>query len=354
MWIFVHDKLLKEALDFFPNSFSKMLKASLLEGGRIPDLPCISFHTASAQSVSDDRTEGGQSDTHTLAACNLVQGAVHQLNLFLPNRTLSITYQYNIGFLALMHATTNSLTAQKSTRSLAKQIVNLLCGLFYHALKENDESVKGKLIGMVIHCIIDSYAPAHTFRISISEMKFHKRVCHVRGQVAAISRIGDLIAKKLSQMDVDDVMRDSEIVKYFERHHESPEKYFKRNKAAIYTLAKHIQFFTYIQHQGQRIKCFKPRTLQKVNRHHSMNYMYIAFFQNISAGIGLKHTYLDRAWRDEFVNLHLEALADVTQVLTILLNSSNSSYRAMCEFYNLVSLRTFAVISSSKRNCPIK
>ncbi len=354
MYLSGHDSILDLALAALPKFLSwfsdekgvSQAKTALYEGGHIPDVPCITFTRHDQKGLIID-----------LQKCGTFRSFVNILDLKRKHRSHTVTYQYHRGFNALLHATTNNKTMQMTNRQVASKIIRRLTAMFRFALLHSDPLVTLKMLGLIIHTIIDSYSPSHTFRISSAEMKNEDRHCDYNAMKPAGSEndIGDLIVEVIthdigrrktwtSEELIQTLIENSAIHRYFEQHPKLGDVsiYFHERRDDLVQLAYNLYFFQQIENASP----YRGRKVAQSAFPFVATYKYIYSFQNPARQFGIDHNLYDRISVVKKMELFDSCVNDVVLVLQIVAEhyqNGKSERIATKNFYDLLTHRIFHI-----------
>ena len=162
-----HDSVLKAALaqvpGFLPRCaafFGLSEKACftlLLNGGHIPDLPDIEFETL-------------DNLTHIKGIKHSTSFLSQLLHIRKITSEVSQVMHSHLGLGSLGHSMYSILTQARGPHKMGHAIVRRCAGWLEYLSRLQRNDMRLSLLGVIMHAIIDSYAPGHTFRLTVDQL----------------------------------------------------------------------------------------------------------------------------------------------------------------------------------------
>jgi hypothetical protein len=310
-----HDEILLEALKAVPEflpSFAdffqlpeKEVHRLLRLGAHIPDLPQLSYKQ--------------EQESLTVSDVALPEH-FHVIPVMLTMRDdTSLTKYYHRGFNSFLHAMYSSAypIPQHTPKTLTRKILAAMTGWLSYCNTLERHPLRIALLGIILHTIVDSYSPSHTFRLTRVQKKARKFECETRRLKKPQMSPGFIVMQALKASGSTPInLWSQKIIRDYFKSKDKWLKWYHRHVPNVELLSNQIQFDKMIAGLG------KPYANQiSLSPPSDDSYPCIIDFQKGSAVRGIRHFLYDRVKRVKKMGLYPYAVRDITAVLRIFLSS---------------------------------
>lgn len=338
MLLIGHDRICKEALRLVPEflpTCQKLFGLSakeclhlLLAGGHIPDIPKWEF------------TDDGSHVKH-------VQVRVFDIRKI--KWDVSQVLHSHRGLGSLGHSMYSILTRARGPRDMGRAIVRRCAGWLDYLSTLGQHHLRLSLLGVIMHAVIDSYAPGHTFRLTSqqrADMATHACDTPLVDSTSSPIQPGVLIAQailRLRKAQVKTISRDNlgadpDLMAHFATP-EAWHRFWQQHEEEIMGLQYLVQFEAGLDRRGKRYmhttSCLESSTPQ------TESYAHIIDFLSVGSTSFAVHYVSDWIRTLKKVGLYESAVQDVAFVLRTFLHSLTEPEAAIRHMVCYFTHRTF-------------
>lgn len=305
-----HDEVLMDALKLYPEFLSicskyfdipeKIVEHLIRLGSHIPDFPKLEY-----------------SKEYELTKLEHV-GKFEMIPMLLKVKdSTSFVHYFHRGLNSMFHSMYSYMYTEHSPHKLTRKILVRSAGLFDYITKLQKNTLRIQMFGMLLHMVVDSYSPSHTFRLTEEEKDAKKYYC--KTDLVKLGEIseGMLVTFALKKHKSDKLWQDKHIQQYF-KSRDNWEKWFEKHKEIILLLENQIRFDKILDKRGKKLVNVKPVSVDP-------DYPAIIDFQKTNYIKGQRHFLYDRVKRVKRLHLYDFAVRDIMNLLKIFTKSLEES-----------------------------
>lgn len=349
MLLIGHDIVLKEALKRHPDFLVRCAEfiglpaeqclSLLLKGGHIPDLPDIEYSTAE-QLAQVKGVKFRRSFLQQLLHIRKITWEVSQV------------MHSHRGLGSLGHSMYSLLTQARGPRYMGKAIVRRCAGWLDYVSRLDRHDMRLSLLGVILHAVIDSYAPGHTLRLTPEQRQHLSEYTCDTPMVPQQQPLlpGIVLAQALlrldsthTSVDINSLWQDVDLQAHFGTQ-QKWHSFWRRNEKEILGLQYMVQFEAQLDRMGQKHMTKAKSSKQSCRRRKtkpSRAYPFVVDFLSVNSTSFPVHNVSDWVRTLKKAGLYEFVIQDISLILDVFVESFTDADAAIQRLICHLSRWTF-------------